>query len=170
MANLRTSQPVGNHQPTIARFRRRRAMASAKQIAANRANAQRSTGPKTALGKRKSSRNSFRHGLSWPLPLDLATSSKVNALARALTPRDAGEAEWTSAVEFAAAQIELVRIRTIRTELLRVVDISHLDTQKLQQQRASLDRYERYAHTRRRRASLKFGDGHPNEVEMGPRR
>ena len=128
-------------------------MASAKQIAANRANAQRSTGPKTALGKMKSSRNSFRHGLSWPLPLDLATSSKVDALARALTPRDAGEAEWTSAVEFATAQIELVRIRTIRTELL--VDIDNLNTQELQQL-ASLDRYERYAHTRRRRASLKF--------------
>ena len=108
-------------------------MASAKQIAANRANAQRSTGPKTALGKMKSSRNSFRHGLSWPLPPDLATASKVEALARALTPRDAGDAAWTSAMEFATAQIELVRIRTIRTELLRVVDISHLDTQKLQQ-------------------------------------
>ena len=130
-------------------------MASAKQIAANRANAQRSTGPTTALGKMKSSRNSFRHGLSWPLPLELATASKVDALARALTPRDAGEAEWTSAVEFAAAQIELVRIRTIRTALLRTVDIRHLDTPQLQRL-ASLDRYERYAHTRRRRASLKF--------------
>jgi hypothetical protein len=139
-------------------------MASAKQIAANRANAQRSTGPKTALGKMKSSRNSFRHGLSWPL----ATSSKVDALARALTPRDADEAEWTSAVEFAAAQIELLRIRTIRTELVRAVDIGRLDTQELQRL-ASLDRYERYAHTRRRRASLKFGDGHPNEVEMARR-
>ena len=76
-------------------------MASAKQIAANRANAQRSTGPKTAWGKIKSSRNSFRHGLSWPLALDLATSSTVDALAQALTPRDAGDAEWASAVEFA---------------------------------------------------------------------
>ena len=130
-------------------------MASVKQIAANRANAQRSTGPKTAWGKMKSSRNSFRHGLSWPLPLDLATASKVDALARALTPRDAGDAEWTSAVEFAAAQIELLRIRTIRTELLRAVDLGHFDRQKLQRA-ASLDRYERYAHTRRRRAWFNF--------------
>jgi hypothetical protein len=144
-------------------------MASAKQIAANRANAQRSTGPKTALGKRKSSRNSFRHGLSWPLPLELATASKVDAIARALTPRDAGEAEWTSAMEFATAQIELLRIRTIRTELLlRAVDIGRLDTRELQRL-ASLDRYERYADTQRRRASLKFGDGNPNEVDMARR-
>jgi hypothetical protein len=143
-------------------------MASAKQIAANRANAQRSTGPKTALGKRKSSRNSFRHGLSWPLPLELTTSSKVDALARALTPRDAGDAEWTSAVEFAAAQIDLLRIRTIRTELLRTVDIGRLDTRQLQRL-AALDRYERYAHTKRRRASLTFGDGNPNEVAKARR-
>jgi hypothetical protein len=130
-------------------------MASAKQIAANRANAQRSTGPKTALGKMKSSRNSFRHGLSWPAPLDLATASKVDALARALTPRDAGDAEWTSAVEFATAQIELLRIRMIRTELLRAVDLGHFDTLQLRRL-AALDRYERYAHTRRRRAWFNF--------------
>ena len=43
-------------------------MASEKQIAANRANAKRSTGPKTAAGKLRSSRNAFRHGLSGPLP------------------------------------------------------------------------------------------------------
>src|SRR5205809_4190171 len=98
-------------------------MASAKQIAASRANAQRSTGPTTAWGKRKSRRNSFRHGLSWPLPPDLATASTVDALARALTPRDAGDAEWTSAVEFATAQIELLRIRTVRTALLQAVDV-----------------------------------------------
>jgi hypothetical protein len=39
-------------------------MASEAQKAANRANAQRSTGPKTQNGKRKSSRNALRHGLS----------------------------------------------------------------------------------------------------------
>jgi len=39
-------------------------MASAKQIAANRANAQKSTGPRSSAGKEKSSRNSIRHGLT----------------------------------------------------------------------------------------------------------
>lgn len=38
-------------------------MASRKQLAANRTNAQRSTGPKTAGGKARSSQNSLRHGL-----------------------------------------------------------------------------------------------------------
>ena len=36
---------------------------SAKQIAANRRNAKRSTGPRTAAGKARSSRNAVRHGL-----------------------------------------------------------------------------------------------------------
>jgi hypothetical protein len=39
-------------------------MASEAQKAANRANAQRSTGPKSQKGKDKSSRNALRHGLS----------------------------------------------------------------------------------------------------------
>ncbi|HXQ53324.1 MAG TPA: hypothetical protein VN802_19690 [Stellaceae bacterium] len=39
-------------------------MASEAQIAANRANSSKSTGPKTAAGKAASSRNAFRHGLA----------------------------------------------------------------------------------------------------------
>ena len=46
-------------------------MATDKQIAANRANAKRSTGPKTALGKMVSSRNAYSHGLSGPFRLDV---------------------------------------------------------------------------------------------------
>jgi hypothetical protein len=47
--------------------------ASQKQIAANRANAKRSTGPKTAAGPSTSS----RHGLSRPLQLDPASSTRL---------------------------------------------------------------------------------------------
>ena len=39
-------------------------MATAAQIAANRRNALRSTGPRTAAGKAVSSRNALRHGLT----------------------------------------------------------------------------------------------------------
>jgi hypothetical protein len=44
-------------------------MATAKQIAANRNNAKKSTGPKTAEGKTKSSKNALKHGLSTPYGL-----------------------------------------------------------------------------------------------------
>jgi hypothetical protein len=37
---------------------------SEAQIAANQANAQRSTGPKTAAGKERSRANSYKHGLT----------------------------------------------------------------------------------------------------------
>lgn len=46
-------------------------MTSPEKINANRLNAQRSTGPKTASGKHKSAANSWRHGLSTPLEPEL---------------------------------------------------------------------------------------------------
>lgn len=59
-------------------------MASEKQIAANRANAQKSTGPKTAAGRSKAGRNAFRHGLSLPVEIDGDVSAKIEALVEAL--------------------------------------------------------------------------------------
>src|SRR4051812_33263889 len=97
-------------------------MASEKQIAANRANAQHSTGPRTAAGKRKSSRNSYRHGLSWALPLDDATRSKVEAIARVLMPPDASAEELSWASDLARAVLELLRIREIRSKILMELD------------------------------------------------
>jgi hypothetical protein len=66
-------------------------MASEKQVAANRANAMRSTGPKTLAGKPKSSRDAYRHGLSGALRLDPVTSAKVDAVAHALAGEKANE-------------------------------------------------------------------------------
>jgi hypothetical protein len=124
-------------------------MASEKQIAANRANAKHSTGPRTAAGKRKSSRNSYRHGLFWPLPPELAI--KVKAIARELMGPGASEQQSATGFAFAEAQVGLVRIRGIRNEMLLTVQREGLSTRQLRRL-AALDRYERYADTKRRPA------------------
>ena len=129
-------------------------MATERQIAANRANARRSTGPKTLAGKMSSSRNAYRHGLSCPLPLD---PEKVEAIALALAGDGVDEQRLAAASEVARAQLELLRIRSVRTQLITSVkiDLLAIDTLKLRRL-AALDRYERYARTKRRRASHKF--------------
>jgi hypothetical protein len=130
-------------------------MATEKQIAANRANAKRSTGPKTMAGQLKSSRNAYRHGFSSPLPFDPVTLAKVDALAQALAGKEANREDLMSAAEFAEAQLELLRIRATRTTLIAKIEFINYDTHKLRRLLA-LDRYERYAHTKRRRASMKL--------------
>ena len=126
-------------------------MVSEKQIAANRANSRKSTGPRTAAGKLKSAQNSFRHGLTAPLQFDPATAAKADALARALTGGDVDESRFVPAAEFAHAQIKLERIRRVRNDLMATLDLDRVAVRTLRQM-ASLDRYERYAVTSRRRA------------------
>jgi hypothetical protein len=130
-------------------------MATEKQIAANRANAKKSTGPRTAAGRLKSSRNAFRHGLSLPLPLDMKTSAKADAIGRALTRDQASEEQRVAATEVAQAQLELLRIRAVRAELTAMVDLASGNLEQLARL-AAMDRYERFAHTKRRRASRKL--------------
>jgi hypothetical protein len=48
---------------------------------ANRANARRSTGPRTAAGKARASRNAVRHGLSVSVLADPALSDRRSARA-----------------------------------------------------------------------------------------
>jgi hypothetical protein len=130
-------------------------MASEKQIAANRENAKRSTGPKTAAGRLTSSRNAYRHGFSCPLPFEPATLAKVDALAHALAGKGADQESLTVAAAVVEAQLQLSRIRSTRTALIAKIEFIETDKQELRRLLA-LDRYERYAHTKRRRASAKL--------------
>jgi hypothetical protein len=63
-------------------------MRSAALRVANRANAARSTGPRTRAGKAIVARNALRHGLSLPVLADPALAADVAALVQ----RIAGEA------------------------------------------------------------------------------
>jgi len=130
-------------------------VATEKQIAANRANAKRSTGPKTLAGKMASSRNAFRHGLSVPLQLDPILSPKLDAMAQALAGDEADEDRLMSAADFAHVQLRLLRIRAARIELMENIGRTCNGTQELYRV-AALDRYEPYCFTKRRRASNKL--------------
>jgi hypothetical protein len=127
-------------------------MATERQIAANRANARRSTGPRTTLGKLTSSRNALRHGLSIPLPSDHAGSEEIHALIQALVERDPSEMKLVAANDVVLAQLELARIRTTRAALFADINADRGDAQSLKRL-AALDRYERIAYAKRRKAA-----------------
>jgi hypothetical protein len=122
-------------------------MATEKQIAANRANSKRSTGPKTSYGRMKSSRNAFRHGLSCPLPFNIA---EVDIIALTLVKDGGAGADLSAARELAHAYLEIVRIRGVRRQISADLFQSFQpgELKKL----ANLDRYERPAFARARRA------------------
>lgn len=127
-------------------------MATEKQIAANRANAKRSTGPKTAVGKSRSRRNAFRHGLSLGITRDDISSGKIDALARALVRDENDGQQLFLATSMAVAQVNLLHIERTRKDMMVVLEGRDSDSGTLRRL-AALDRYERYARTKRRRAS-----------------
>jgi hypothetical protein len=92
-------------------------MVSALQLRANRANARRSTGPKSRAGKALAARNAYRHGLTRSLWVVPHLAADAEALAEVLAP--AANAERKSlARQAAAAHIDLDRIRRARHRLI----------------------------------------------------
>jgi hypothetical protein len=91
---------------------------SERKIKANRANAQASTGPKTARGRSHAARNALRHALSLPVYSDPALSEEVEALAREIVSTDTNGEILELARHIAEAQIDLQRVRSARHQLL----------------------------------------------------
>jgi hypothetical protein len=79
-------------------------MTSPKKIAANRANAEKSTGPTSSAGKRRSSKNARRHGLSMPIVADPNWSAEIEALAREIAGAAASEINRELAKHVAVAE------------------------------------------------------------------
>jgi hypothetical protein len=135
-------------------------VATEKQIAANRRNARRSTGPRTAAGKAISSCNAFRHGLSLPPEIDAAAKAVIDQTALAIIHNQPGKLELVAAQEWAAAQWDLCRIRQIRRAALKGLDPGQANPQQLQIL-LSTYRYDCRAQTRRRRAAAKLKGSTP---------
>ena len=127
-------------------------MATEAQIAANRLNAKRSTGPKTSRGRHTSSSNALKHGLSRPLPLDYAVSTLIEHLRRTLVEDGASEDRQIAARRVAQAQVQLSRVRMERARLLTSLELQRCGSGYLQRLMV-LDRYERIARAKRRLAA-----------------
>lgn len=94
-------------------------MSSSARMAANRRNAQLSTGPKSAAGKDRVARNALRHGLATPVALDPALAPEIERLAREIAGADAeNPRRFELARRVAEAQVDIVRVRAAKRALL----------------------------------------------------
>ena len=130
-------------------------MATEKQILANRENAKKSTGPKTAAGRARSSRNALRHGLSLPLTLNAEMAAKADLIRKSLVSEQGKPTRVVAAIEFAQAQLDFLRIRAVRGQMMAELDSVSDDLTQLRRL-AALDRYEARALARRCHASCKL--------------
>ena len=92
-------------------------MTSEAKRAANRANAQKSTGPRSSEGKARASQNATRHGLATSVADDPAAQERTAVLTAALAGEGASPAVKAQAALVAEAQVELYRARAARTQL-----------------------------------------------------
>jgi hypothetical protein len=143
-------------------------MTSEAKIAANRRNARLSTGPRTAAGKMRVRRNALRHGLAAIVVRDPAVTAEVERLAASICSADADPLEREQALLVAESQIAFKQLRRTRAQIVeqlsreRQVRTRHArdalpawltdpDAPSLDQL-FRLERYERHALSRRKRA------------------
>ena len=101
-------------------------MASERQIAANRRNARRNSGPRSSAGKRRSSGNALRHGLS--RIINDRGGADIEALARLLVGANEDEETLELARGAVLAHLDLLRIREVKRDLMeRVYQLGMVD-------------------------------------------
>jgi len=93
-------------------------MATDKQIAANRQNALRSTGPRTPLGKARSRANSLRHGLLSKVGADPALVAGAEKLALSVAREHGQPDHCVEAHTIAEAELTILQARAVRARLL----------------------------------------------------
>jgi len=134
-------------------------MVSSRKARANRANAQRSTGPRTVAGKQQSRRNALKHGLAVPVSAIAALSEETAALTQVILGEDRDPQTVEAAMRVAEPVIDVLRVRSAKADLLTRIAVAAKDGQSARlegrwgwDQLDRLDRYERGALSRRRTA------------------
>jgi hypothetical protein len=92
-------------------------MATERQIAANRRNAQKSTGPRSASGRKRSGQNALRHGLARPIS-SADFIKQLEDLARQISGGSDDLATLALARIAADAELELSRVRQVRNAMM----------------------------------------------------
>jgi hypothetical protein len=137
-------------------------MATDRQVASNRRNGALSRGPKTLAGKARSSRNAVKHGLSIAITSDRASSREIEVLARKLAQLGAGDSLGQARLA-AEAELELNRVRGAFEAVLTREGVVGGGVDEAERAAAliralpeleKLDRYERRAFSKRKRALL----------------
>ena len=93
-------------------------MASERQIAANRRNAHKSTGPRSGAGKKRASRNAYRHGLTLSVTSTAAYAKQLDKLARKIAGDTKDAITLERAREIAQAELDLARVRRAKVALI----------------------------------------------------
>src|SRR6201982_3057226 len=89
-------------------------MASERQIAANRRNARNSTGPRSGAGKKRASRNAYRHGLTLSITSSAAYAKQLDRLVREIAGNTEDPILLERARAIAQAELELARVRRVK--------------------------------------------------------
>jgi hypothetical protein len=96
-------------------------MASERQIAANQRNARNSAGPRSAGGKKRASRNAYRHGLAAGPHSSKELAHLVDRLAREIAGDTDSAIARAHARSAAEATLDLARVRNIKVALIECV-------------------------------------------------
>ena len=117
-------------------------MTTERQIAANRLNAGKSTGPRSGAAKKRASRNAYRHGLSLSLTSSAATAKRLDLLARKIAGNSKNEIILEHARAAAHAELDLARVRQVKIALIaRVSALGSLDTPQVFDSATQVIRY-----------------------------
>jgi hypothetical protein len=107
-------------------------MASERQIAANRRNARKSTGPRSGAGKKRASRNAYRHGLTLSITSTAAFAKQLDTLVRKIAGDTEDAITLERALQIAQAELDLSRVRRAKVALIeRASAFGELDPPRL---------------------------------------
>src|SRR2546429_9434201 len=100
---------------------RNRVMTSDRKATSNRKNAQKSTGPRSELGRHHSRLNALRHGLAIAIGSDPSFNKDIETLAATIESGSGGQIVGEVARQIAEAELDLLRIRKLKAARFKTI-------------------------------------------------